>query len=169
MQLPAGITGLSRVRRWDATWLVDLPALDAAGVEELELLVLEDGSLVGAEGVGDEAAQALAAVVAGSVDRPYAVNATRRPDNRWAVGARSLDVEIVALSASISAGSLEVVAAPDGEVTSSVDGEPVETPLPELAVALHEIEERGRARFESFVARADRVGDGRWALTVNPL
>ncbi len=51
-----------------------------------------------------------------------------------------------------------------------MDGEAV-TGLVEPAVdlALRELEQRGRLRFQAFVARADKVDDDRWQLTVDPL
>ena len=60
--------------------------------------------------------------------------------------------------------TVEVIVAPDGERTALVDGEAV-TGLVEPAVdlALRELEQRGRLRFQAFVARADKVDDDRWA------
>ena len=49
------------------------------------------------------------------------------------------------------------------------DGEVIDEPAGSDARAFEEIERAGRARFQAFVARADRVEDGRWELTVDPL
>jgi hypothetical protein len=66
--------------------------------------------------------------------------------------------------------SLEVAVPPDGETTLLVDGEIVtEVPEGPEGEALATLESRGAARFQAFVARADRVEDGRWELTVDPL
>ena len=67
------------------------------------------------------------------------------------------------------ATSVEVVVAPGGDRSLLVDGEEVVNPDPAWEPAVHELERRGRKRFQSFVARADRVGEDRWELTVDPL
>jgi hypothetical protein len=163
--LPAGITGVPRVRRWDATALVDVQGLAGADLVELDFLVLDDGSTVGPDGVGTEALAILAQAVATRVDAPFAARAVRRGAMSWAVGARSIQADVVELEAPDEVQLLEVVVSPEGDVSASVDGEPVG----ELGPALLALEERGRARFESFVARADKVGAGRWAVTVEPI
>ena len=65
--------------------------------------------------------------------------------------------------------SLEVVAAPTA-TTLLVDGE-MASDVPEgpEGEAFATLESRGAARFQAFVARADRVDDSRWELTIDPL
>ena len=66
--------------------------------------------------------------------------------------------------------AVEVIVAPDGERTALLDGEAVAGLVePAVDLALRELEQRGRLRFQAFVARADRVDDDRWQLTVDPL
>jgi hypothetical protein len=166
--LPAGITGIPRARRWDATAFATVPELRGDPRAELEFEAFADGTLVSAEPVEPGALATLAAALAGGIEPPYAARAVRRSEKDWAVGALAVDAETVALPPGIDADSLEVVLAPDGELTASVDGEPSFDPAAGLEDALAEIERRGRERFESFVARADRVGD-RWTVTVEPL
>jgi hypothetical protein len=51
-----------------------------------------------------------------------------------------------------------------------VDGEILaDAPTGMTADALEEVERLGAERFQAFVARADRLEDGRWELTVDPL
>ena len=51
-----------------------------------------------------------------------------------------------------------------------VDGEILaEAPPGPPSEALAELEQLGAERFQAFVARADRLEDGRWELTVDPL
>jgi hypothetical protein len=66
--------------------------------------------------------------------------------------------------------SLEVAVPPDGETTLLVDGDIAgEAPEGPAGEALATLESLGAARFQAFVARADRVEDGRWELTIDPL
>ena len=51
-----------------------------------------------------------------------------------------------------------------------VDGEiQTDDPTGAEAEAFEQLSERGAARFRAFVARADRLEDGRWELTIDPL
>jgi hypothetical protein len=167
--LPAGITGLARTRRWDASALVSVPELEASSVQEVELLLLADGTIVSTAAVDPEALAALARAVGGGVDPPYVALAVRRSSLEWAVGAATVHAELLAFQSGLGCSSLEVVVTPDGDVTASADGELLSTVPPELEPALGEIERHGRTRFQSFVARADKVGADRWAVTVDPL
>ena len=86
------------------------------------------------------------------------------------MGALQLDSELVTLPRGIAAMSLEVALPPDGETTLLVDGEMVaDVPEGPEGEALGTLESLGAARFQAFVARADRVEDGRWELTIDPL
>ena len=59
---------------------------------------------------------------------------------------------------------------PDGETMYLVDGEILaDAPMGSVAAAFGRLEELGAGRFQAFVARADRLEDGRWELTVDPL
>jgi hypothetical protein len=76
----------------------------------------------------------------------------------------------IELPGGIEAVTLEVAVPPQGERMLLADGEMVaDEPTGDEARAFEEIERAGRARFQAFVARADRVEDGRWELTVDPL
>lgn len=171
--LPTGVTGIPRLREWDAVALVELPELAGDSLSEFELDVPADG----APGARDDARvpqaalERLAAELDGQVDRPYEARAVRYDETRFTVGARAVPSgETIDLPADLPASSIEVVRAPDGERQTSVDGEPVEPADEErYASALELLERRGEARFESFVARADKADGGRWTVRVDPL
>jgi hypothetical protein len=133
---------------------------------ELEFALLADGAVLGE--VPREAVRALAGEL--GLEAPFAVRAVRRGPLEWAVAGRMLASEPVALPSSLAAARIELAVPPDGEVEVLLDGELATGALPEPEQeAIAELERRGRARFQSFVARADRVGEGRWELTIDPL
>lgn len=161
----SGVSGLARPRQWDATSLADVAALRGHDVAQVEFRVRADGSVVG--DVPPEAVPALTAEL--GLEPPYTVRAVRRSETAWAVGALGIQSDPIELPAGIDAVSLEVAVPPRGERMLFADGEVVDEPAGSDARAFEEIERAGRARFQAFVARADRVEDGRWELTVDPL
>ncbi|MGH3037763.1 MAG: hypothetical protein ACRDMU_11335 [Gaiellaceae bacterium] len=160
----SGVSGLARPRQWDATSLAEVPALRGYAAQ-VEFRVRADGSVVGE--VPPEAVPALTAEL--GLDPPYTVRAVRRSDTAWAVGVLIVHSEPIDLPGGIDAVSLEVAVPPEGDRMLFADGELVEEPAGGGARAFEDIERAGRARFQAFVARADRVEDGRWELTVDPL
>jgi hypothetical protein len=81
-----------------------------------------------------------------------------------------MESQLVELPAGIDAHSLEVAVPPEGETMAIVDGEIlVDEPSGAAAEAFAALERLGAERFQAFVARADRLEDGRWELTVDPL
>jgi hypothetical protein len=102
------------------------------------------------------------------LEPPYSVRAVRQGRLSWAVAGRILRSEPIALDAP-GVSRLEVVVSPEGDVTVLVDGEDKASGGPDLESATGEVERRGRERFQAFVARADRVGEDRWELTIDPL
>jgi hypothetical protein len=166
----AGISGLAQLPEFDATAILELPELEASDLRELDFRVLTDGTVVGS--VPPEALRPIVAEL--ELEPPATVRAVRQSAREWAVGAQAVDATLVDLPAGIDALMLAVAVPPEvdlGETTYDVDGE-VLAGLPEepsLRAALTEIERLGRERFEAFVARADKVDDGRWELTVDPL
>jgi hypothetical protein len=164
----AGVSGLAALREWDATAIVELTELAAAGRSELDFRVLTDGTVV-----GDVPPEAVDPLTAGlGLAAPYAARAVRQSEREWIVAGLALDSEVVDLPRGLDASSLEVAVPPeaDGEPAYLVDGDFL-TELPEgqLGEALRELERRALERFEAVVARADRVEDGRWELTIDPL
>jgi hypothetical protein len=140
-------------------------ALAASDLHELEFAVLADGTLR-----GDAPREALLALTAGlALEPPYAVRAVRQGRLEWAVAGRALKSEPIELSVPAVISLLEVVVAPDGHVSVLLDGEEAVAVDPAWQGAAQELERRGRERFQSFVARADRVEERRWDLTIDPL
>lgn len=164
----AGVSGLAALREWDETTIVEVPELEASELSELDFRVLMGGALVG--DVAREAVPSLTREL--RLDPPYAARAVRQSAREWAVAALQLDSELVDLPRGIDALALEVAVPPeaDGEPAYLVDGEFLdELSDGPLADALRELERRAAERFQAFVARADRVDDGRWELTIDPL
>ena len=162
----SGVSGLARQREWDATAIAEVPALVGSDEAEMDFRVLGDGSVV-----GDVSADMLAELTGDlGLDPPYAARAVRQNEREWMVGALRIESELVELPAGIDAVSLEAAVPPDGEAMYLLDGEILtEAPTGASADALSELERLGAARFQAFVARADRLEDGRWELTVDPL
>jgi hypothetical protein len=161
-----GVSGLARQREWDATVIAEAPALQASDLSELEFRVLGDGSVI-----GDVDPAALPELTRDlGIEPPYAARAVRQDDTEWMVGAVRMESELVQLAAGVQALTLEAAVPPDGETMYLVDGDILaEPPEGPAAEALAELERLGAERFQAFVARADRLEDGRWELTVDPL
>jgi hypothetical protein len=160
----SGVSGLARLREWDASALVEVEILAATDFRVLEFDVLAGDAVRG--DVPPEAVAELTREL--GLEPPYAVRAVRQGRLDWAVAGRILSSEPVTLRAP-GITKLEVVVSPDGDVTVLVDGEESGSPGPDLESAAGEVERRGRERFQAFVARADRVGEDRWELTIDPL
>ena len=163
--VPRGVAGLARPRLGHPPALVAVGARRGHDVAQVEFRVRADGSVVG--DVPPDAVPALTAEL--GLEPPYTVRAVRRSETAWAVGALSIQSDPIELPGGIDAVSLEVAVPPQGERMLFADGEMVDEPAGSDARAFDEIERAGRARFQAFVARADRVEDGRWELTVDPL
>jgi hypothetical protein len=162
----AGVSGLPRQREWDDTTIAEVPLLEGSEETELDFRILADGSVVG--DVSGDAVVELTRDL--GVEPPYAARAVRRSAREWTVGALAIESELVELPGGADALSLEVGVPPEGESMYFVDGEMLaEPPEGAAADALAELERRGAERFQAFVARADRLEDGRWELTVDPL
>ena len=118
---------------------------------------------------GDEVPGSFLAALDLELDRPYELLAVRRTSAGWALAGRRLHSTLVALPP-LGSARLEVVVTPDGERSAAADGVPVtdwvDAPLAE---AIAELERAGRARFQAFVAHADKLADDRWELTIDPL
>ena len=165
--MESGVSGLARIREWDATAIVELPELEADMRTELELTVRAEAVEGGAD-VPAAAVSRLLGELERSVRRPYAVRAVRQGPLEWLAAARGLKSEAVVLRC--PGASLQLAVPPEGDRSVLVDDEPVSEPFGEpLAAAVAELERRGTKRFESFVARADKVEGERWEVTIDPL
>jgi hypothetical protein len=161
-----GVSGLARAREWDATAIAEVGALRASDEGEIDFRVLGDGSVI-----GDVSAEALAELTQElELDPPYAVRAVRQSEVEWMVGAIRFESELVELPAGIDALALELAVPPEGETMYLVDGDVLaEEPAGAVADGFAELGRLGADRFQAFVARADRLEDGRWEMTVDPL
>jgi hypothetical protein len=165
----SGVSGLARAREWDATALVELPELEADPLATFELTA-RAGDLAADAVVPREALERVAAEVDEILTRPFRARAVRQGCLGWLVGAVELGSEEIELPGARGALSIEVAVPPGGGLVVFVDGEEIIEPFDAgLAAAVAELERRGRARFESFVARADKVSTGCWDLTIDPL
>ena len=163
------MSGLPRAREWDASSILELPELEASDLSRFEFRSLADGTLVVDQDVAVEPVERVARWGDGELGRPYAASVVRRDRRMWAVGLTRVHAEPIDLP-ELEAFSLELAFPPRGIETLAIDGEEADRFVaPAVAAAVAELERRGRLRFEAFVARADRLDDGRWELTVDPL
>jgi hypothetical protein len=162
----SGVSGLARQREWDATAIAEAPTLRAAELGEVDFRILGDGSVI-----GDVAPEVVAELTRGlAIEPPYAARAVRQNELEWMVGAVRMESQLVELPAGIEALSLEIAVPPEGETMAIVDGEILaDDPSGVTSEAFATLEQLGAERFQAFVARADRLEDGRWELTVDPL
>jgi hypothetical protein len=168
--LPVGVSGVPRGREWDAVVALELPELAGEPLAELRLTLLADGTLLldpalprAAEGARERIAAALQA----ELGVPCAGVALRRAVDEWALAVRASRADLVDLPALDGVEQLVLAVAPEGGRTLLVDGEEAE-PAGALAAAAAELERLGRARFDAFVAQAERTRAG-WTVTLDPL
>jgi hypothetical protein len=154
--LEAGITGIARLREWDAVVTVSAPGMPG---DEAEFVALPDGRLV-VEGEHRLDPGPLAAALEGSIDPPYRAVAVRR-DELWAVGAVS--IEVVELRPRPRGDDLELTWN-GGELALTIDSLPAD---PAQADALERI--ASARRRGPYAARAHRVVDDLWEILVLPL
>jgi hypothetical protein len=151
--LAAGITGIPRQREWDAVVVADAPGEPGA---EIEFVALPDGRLLTEGGE----ATLYAAALAGAIETPYRAIAVRRED-RWAVGARR--IEVARLDPDPSGDDLELTW--DGASLALVaDGVPVGASRASALERLASGREKGR-----YAAHAHRLDGDLWEILVLPL
>ncbi len=149
---------------------VSLPDLGDRHPADIEFTFLAAGVFRCEERVPLALLERLVAEIASELEPPFAARAVRRTEDEWVVAARTLNAELLALPQAVQGESLEVAVSPDGERVDLVDGEALVGPVDgATAEALDELAARGHARFQAFVARADKVDEGRWQLTIDPL
>jgi hypothetical protein len=150
-----GVHGVPRAREWDAVVTAESESLTG---DEVGFAALPDGTLVVDEDVPGESLAPLAEALDGVLEPPYRARAVRKSDRVWAVGA--LRVEVAELrGASGDEIDLSVQA---GTRTVTVDGEPVFGGVPAL-------ERIAGARYDEYVAHAERLDGDVFEITVAPL
>jgi hypothetical protein len=152
----AGIHGVARAREWDAVVAAEAPDLPG---EELDFVVLEDGTLVVDLDLPDDALSPLADAVDGALEAPYHAYAHRREGDVWVAAA--IVVDVVEVDEEIEADSIEIVSR-DGEHMTVVGGELTNRRIEPLAALAEE-------DFESYFLEASRIDDRFWEVTVSPL
>ena len=163
------MSGLARAREWDATALVELPEFAREPIATFGL-VARRGRLRSEPSVPSGILERVAAELDAGLARPYAARAVRQGPIEWLVGAVELHSEEIELGGPAEAGSIEVARPPGGGRQVIVDGEEALEPFATaLGVVVEVLDRRGSARFESFVARADKVEGDHWDVTVDPL
>ena len=156
LQQIAGIHGVPRPREWDAVASADAPGVPG---DELEFVVLEDGTLIVDEDVPDGVLSPLADALEISIDPPYHAYARRRGQDVWAAAAFVVDV-------------VEVPEELPGDTVSIS----VQDGLREAIVGdqhyrdrIQSLEQYAEADFEAYVLEATRLDGALWEVTVNAL
>jgi hypothetical protein len=152
----AGIHGVARAREWDAVVAAQAPELPG---EELDFVVLEDGTLVVDLDLPEDALSPLADALDQALEAPYHAYAHRREGDVWVAAA--VVVDVVEVDEEIEGDSIEIVAR-DGEHMTVVGGELTNRRIEPLAALAEE-------DFESYFLEATRIDGRLWEVTVNPL
>jgi hypothetical protein len=153
--LAAGITGLARSREWDAVVTAAAPGAEG---DEIELVVLADGTVVAERSTVAVDPGPLVTALAEAIVPPYRALGVRRPE-LWVVGAVS--IATVELADDVRGDEIEVVRDAAG-VNVRLDARPAAEQVPEL-------ERLGEARAASYVVRARRLAGRTFEVEVEAL
>jgi hypothetical protein len=151
-----GIHGVPRAREWDTVATAEAPGLPG---EELEFVVLEDGTLVVDDDLPDDALTPLAEALEATIAPPYHGLARRREGEVWSAAA--MEVDVIEVPEDVSGDEI-ALSVHEGERTLVVDGARSNEDLPTL-------EAFGAEEFDSFVLHASRLDGTSWEVTVMPL
>ena len=149
-----GIHGIPREREWDAVASAEAPGLPG---DDVEFVVLPDGSLVVDEDVPDGTLGPLADAL--SLPAPYHAFGLRQDADVWSVAAKR--VQVVEVPERVEGDEIQLVVT-DETRTLVVDDMPSSASIPSLEAFAAE-------QFGSFVLRASRLDDLLWEVTVIPL
>jgi hypothetical protein len=149
-----GIHGIPREREWDAVASAEAPGLPG---DDVEFVVLPDGSLVVDEDVPDGTLAPLADAL--SLPAPYHAFGLRQDAEVWSVAAKR--VQVVEVPEHVEGDEIQLVVT-DETRTLVVDDMPSSASIPSLEAFAAE-------QFGSFVLRASRLDDLLWEVTVIPL
>lgn len=151
-----GIHGVHRQREWDG--VVTTRSRGLRG-NELEFIMLADGSLLVEDEAGDGDLTPLADAIEGAVDPPLRASAVRREEDVWVIAARRL--RLVSLPELIG-GSEVVLSVNNGHRTLLVDGRNAIQPLPSLQAL-------GEQAGPDYTIVAHRLDETLWEVEVTPL
>ena len=149
-----GIHGIPREREWDAVASAEAPGLPG---DDVEFVVLPDGSLVVDEDVPDGTLAPLADAL--SLPAPYHAFGLRQDADVWSVAAKR--VQVAEAPEHVEGDEIQLVVT-DETRTLVVDDMPSSASIPSLEAFAAE-------QFGSFVLRASRLDDLLWEVTVIPL
>lgn len=156
LQQIAGIHGVPRPREWDAVASAEAPGLPG---DEVEFVVLEDGSLIVDEDVPDGVLSPLADALDTLIEPPYHAYARRREQDVWAAAAFVVDVVEVPDELP---GDTVSIAVQDGQRTALVGDH-------HYGARIQSLEQYAEADFEAYVLEATRLDGPLWEVTVSPL
>lgn len=145
-----------RPRQWDAVATAEAPELEG---QELEFVVLPDGTLLVDGEIPEGALSPLADALEQKLSPPYKASAVRREGEVWAVAANVIDVVEVPEEVE---GDTVSLAVQGEERTLLVDERPAWADVPTL-------ESFAARRHRDFVLHAERLDGALWAVKVNPL
>ena len=152
----AGIHGVHKAREWDTVVAAEAPELPG---DELDFVVLEDGTLVVDLDLPDDARSPLADALDDQLEAPYHAYAHRREGDVWVAAA--VVVDVVEVGEEIDGDSIEIIAR-DGEHQTAIGGELTDRRIAPLEALAEE-------DFESYFLEASRIDSTLWEVTVNAL
>lgn len=150
-----GVHGVARPREWDAVVTAESEQLTG---DEVNFAALPDGTLIVDEELPDGSLAPLAEAVEGALGPPYRAQGVRKSERVWAVGA--VGIEVAELPG--TTGDELDLAVQSGTRTLAVDGETGFGSVPAL-------ERIAGARYEEYVARAERLDGDLFEIRVAPL
>jgi hypothetical protein len=145
-----------RPREWDAVSTAEAPDLDG---NELEFVVLPDGTVLVDDAVPEDALTTLAEAVEQTISPPYRAIAVRRDKVLWGVAANR--IEVVEVPEDVP-GDTVSLAVQEGERTLLVDDQPAWEGISTL-------EAYGASVHPEFALHAERLDGNLWSVKVNPL
>ncbi|MGA9762659.1 MAG: hypothetical protein WBQ14_09570 [Gaiellaceae bacterium] len=152
----ASFMGIPRMRgNWDLVVTGEAP--DLTGADELGFVAVEDGDIFMDSQLPEGDVTPLAEAVELKIQPPYRAYGARQGGDLWAVAAREIDLGHFAATGE----EIELTVRGD-ERELVVDGRRSFASVPEL-------EQLGRGEGADFFARAVRIEDDLWELTISPL
>ena len=156
MQQIAGIHGVPRPREWDAVASAEAPGVPG---DELEFVVLEDGTLIVDEDLPEGVLSPLADALDVLIEAPYHAYARRRGQDVWAAAAFVVDV--VEVSEELP-GDTVSISVQDGLRETLVGDQ-------HYGSRIQSLEQYAEADFEAYVLEGTRIDGELWEVTVSPL
>jgi hypothetical protein len=152
----ASFLGVPRARGdWDLVITGEAP--DLTGSDELGFVVVEDGDIFMDSQLPEGDVTPLAEAIEMQIQPPYRAYGVRQEGDLWAVAARGIEL------AHFQAAGDEIKLTVRGDERELVvDGRKSFGIAPEL-------EQLGKEASEDFFARAVRIEDDLWEVTINPL